>query len=145
MTAEKTRLHHLFRKAEIPCLTWCDSCPFCFDNMQRAHREVYSLSSPWSKAHISSKMRNSIANLQSLYQRHRRVFSDGLLNHRMCLAVLVDETVNHQLDARHPAVVRRRIAAPAHKKTRPLLFHVTLVQDTPHMKALTTVRVHHWL
>ena len=40
-------------------------------------REVYSLSSPWGRAQISSEMRDAIANPQSLYQRHVRVFSDG--------------------------------------------------------------------
>ena len=46
----------------------------------------------------------------------------ALLIHRMCLVVLVDETlnVNHQLGAGLPAVVRRRIAAPVNKITRSL-------------------------
>ena len=52
-------------------------------------------------------MRDEIANLQSLYQQHGRVFSDARLILRMCLVVLVDKTlnVNHQLGARHPAIV----------------------------------------
>ena len=71
-------------------------------------------------------------------------FPMDLLSHRMCLVVLVDETlnVNHQLGARLPAVVRRRIAAPANKITSSLPLHVTVVQDTLHVKALTAVRIH---
>uniref|UniRef100_M4BV42 RxLR effector candidate protein n=1 Tax=Hyaloperonospora arabidopsidis (strain Emoy2) TaxID=559515 RepID=M4BV42_HYAAE len=74
-------------------------------------------------------------------------FLMALLRHRMCLVVLVDEilNINHQLGARPPAVLRRRIAAPANKITRSLPLHVTVVQDTLHMKALTTVRIHQWL
>ena len=74
-------------------------------------------------------------------------FPRALLSHRMCLVVLVDETLNviHHLGARHPAVVRRRIAAPVNKIIRLLPFHVTVVQDTIHVKALNTVRVHQWL
>uniref|UniRef100_M4B2H7 Uncharacterized protein n=1 Tax=Hyaloperonospora arabidopsidis (strain Emoy2) TaxID=559515 RepID=M4B2H7_HYAAE len=70
-----------------------------------------------------------------------------LLSHRMCLVELVDETlnVNHQLGAGLPAVMRRRIAAPANKITRSLPLHVTVVQDKLHVKALTTVRIHQWL
>uniref|UniRef100_M4BYU5 Uncharacterized protein n=1 Tax=Hyaloperonospora arabidopsidis (strain Emoy2) TaxID=559515 RepID=M4BYU5_HYAAE len=39
-----------------------------------------------------------------------KCFPMALLSHRMCLVVLVDETLNfnHQLGARHPAVVRWR-------------------------------------
>ena len=40
--------------------------------------EVYSLSSPWGRAIVFSEMRDAIANLQAPYQRHGRVFSDGL-------------------------------------------------------------------
>uniref|UniRef100_M4BFP7 Uncharacterized protein n=1 Tax=Hyaloperonospora arabidopsidis (strain Emoy2) TaxID=559515 RepID=M4BFP7_HYAAE len=71
----------------------------------------------------------------------------AFLRHWMCLVVLVDETlnVNHQLGARLPAVVCRRIAAPANKITRSLPLHVTVVQDTLQVKALTTVRIQHWL
>uniref|UniRef100_M4B7S2 Uncharacterized protein n=1 Tax=Hyaloperonospora arabidopsidis (strain Emoy2) TaxID=559515 RepID=M4B7S2_HYAAE len=74
-------------------------------------------------------------------------FPMSLLSHRMCFVILVDETlnVNHQLVASDPAVVRRRIAAPANKITRLLPLHVTVVQDTLHVKALTTVRIHQWL
>uniref|UniRef100_M4BER8 RxLR effector candidate protein n=1 Tax=Hyaloperonospora arabidopsidis (strain Emoy2) TaxID=559515 RepID=M4BER8_HYAAE len=74
-------------------------------------------------------------------------FPMALLRHRMCLVVLVDETltVNHQLGARLPAVVRRRIAAPENQIARSLPLHVTVVQDTLHVKALTTVRIHQWL
>ena len=77
LTDAKARLYKLSREAGIPCLTWSYPCPCCFDNTQRISIEVYSLSSPWGRAHISSDMRNAIANLQSLYQRHGRVFSDG--------------------------------------------------------------------
>uniref|UniRef100_M4BT17 RxLR effector candidate protein n=1 Tax=Hyaloperonospora arabidopsidis (strain Emoy2) TaxID=559515 RepID=M4BT17_HYAAE len=70
-------------------------------------------------------------------------FPTALLRHRMCLVVLVNETlkVNHQLGARLPAVVCRRIAAPANKITRSLPLHVTVVQDTLQVKALTTAEV----
>uniref|UniRef100_M4BIP2 Uncharacterized protein n=1 Tax=Hyaloperonospora arabidopsidis (strain Emoy2) TaxID=559515 RepID=M4BIP2_HYAAE len=70
-----------------------------------------------------------------------------LLIHRMCLVILVDEplNVNHQLGAKLPAVVRRRIAAPANKITRSLPLHITVVQDNLHVKALTTVQIHQWL
>ena len=73
-----------------------------------------------------------------------KCFPMALLSHRMCLVVLVDDTlnVNHQLGARHPAVVRRWIAAPANKITRSLPLHVTVVQDTLDVKALTTMRIH---
>ena len=59
-----------------------------------------------------------------------------LLRHRMCLVVLVYETlnVNHQLGASRSAVVRRRIAAPANKITRSMPLHVTVVQDTLHVR-----------
>ena len=77
LTGAKVRLHKLSREAGIPCLTWGDPCPCCFDNTQRISREVYSLSSPWGRAQISSKMRDSIANLQSPYKRYGSVFSDG--------------------------------------------------------------------
>uniref|UniRef100_M4BYN5 RxLR effector candidate protein n=1 Tax=Hyaloperonospora arabidopsidis (strain Emoy2) TaxID=559515 RepID=M4BYN5_HYAAE len=74
-------------------------------------------------------------------------FPMALLRHRMCLVVLVDETlnVNHQLGARPPDVGRRRISAPANKITRSLPLRVTVVQDTLHVKALNTARVHQWL
>ena len=74
-------------------------------------------------------------------------FPMALLRHRMCLVVLVDETlnVNHHLGVRLPAVVRRRIAAPANKITSSLPLHVTVVQDMLHVKALTTVRIQQWL
>uniref|UniRef100_M4BWX8 Uncharacterized protein n=1 Tax=Hyaloperonospora arabidopsidis (strain Emoy2) TaxID=559515 RepID=M4BWX8_HYAAE len=74
-------------------------------------------------------------------------FPTALLSYRMNLVVLVDEILNanHQLGARHPAVLRRRITAPANKITRSLPLHVTVVQDTLHVKALTTVRIHQWL
>uniref|UniRef100_M4BP18 Uncharacterized protein n=1 Tax=Hyaloperonospora arabidopsidis (strain Emoy2) TaxID=559515 RepID=M4BP18_HYAAE len=74
-------------------------------------------------------------------------FSMALLSHRMCLVVPVDETlnVNHQLVAKHPAVVRQRIVAPANKITRSLPLHVTVVQHMLHVKALTTVQVHQWM
>uniref|UniRef100_M4C0B0 Uncharacterized protein n=1 Tax=Hyaloperonospora arabidopsidis (strain Emoy2) TaxID=559515 RepID=M4C0B0_HYAAE len=74
-------------------------------------------------------------------------FPMALLSHRMCLVVLVDETpnVNHHLGARRPAVVRWRITAPENKITRSLPLHVTVVQDTLHLKVLTTVRIHQWL
>uniref|UniRef100_M4B3T1 RxLR effector candidate protein n=1 Tax=Hyaloperonospora arabidopsidis (strain Emoy2) TaxID=559515 RepID=M4B3T1_HYAAE len=70
-------------------------------------------------------------------------FPMALLSHRMCLVVLMNETlnVNHQLGARRPAVVRRRIAAPVNKTTRLLPLHVTVVQDTLHVKALATAEV----
>uniref|UniRef100_M4C1X9 Uncharacterized protein n=1 Tax=Hyaloperonospora arabidopsidis (strain Emoy2) TaxID=559515 RepID=M4C1X9_HYAAE len=92
-------------------------------------------------------MRDAIANLQSLYQPIDACFSMALLNHRMCLLVLGDETlnVNNQLGVKPPAVVRRRVAAPANKITRSLPLHVTVVQDTPYVKALTTVRIHQWM
>ena len=108
LTGAKVRLHNLSREAIIPCLTWGYPCPCCFDSTQRIRREVYSLSSPLGRAHISSEMRDAIANLQSLYQRHGACFSMALLIDRMCLVVLVDETlnVNHQLGARLPAAVR---------------------------------------
>ena len=77
LTGAKVRLHNLSREAIIPCLTWGYPCPCCFDSTQRILREVYSLSSPWGRAHISSKMRDAIDYLQSLYQRHGRVFFDG--------------------------------------------------------------------
>uniref|UniRef100_M4BNI8 Uncharacterized protein n=1 Tax=Hyaloperonospora arabidopsidis (strain Emoy2) TaxID=559515 RepID=M4BNI8_HYAAE len=49
-------------------------------------------------------------------------FRMALLIHRRCLVVRVDVTfnVNHQLGARHPAVVRRRITTPANTITRSL-------------------------
>ena len=94
-------------------------------------------------------MRDAIVNLQSLYQLHGRVFSMALLHHRMCLVVLVYETinVNHQLGASRPAVVRRQMAAPANKITCSLPLHVLVVQDSLHVKAFTnaTVRVQQWL
>ena len=73
----RSRLHRLSREAGIPCLTWGDPCPHCYESVRRADREVYSLSSPWGRAHISSEMRDAIANLQSLYKHRGRVFSDG--------------------------------------------------------------------
>uniref|UniRef100_M4BCL6 RxLR effector candidate protein n=1 Tax=Hyaloperonospora arabidopsidis (strain Emoy2) TaxID=559515 RepID=M4BCL6_HYAAE len=61
-------------------------------------------------------------------------FPMALLSHRMCLVVLVDEAlnVNHQLDTRLPAVVRRRIAAPANKIACSSPLHVTVAQDKLH-------------
>uniref|UniRef100_M4BLG4 Core-binding (CB) domain-containing protein n=1 Tax=Hyaloperonospora arabidopsidis (strain Emoy2) TaxID=559515 RepID=M4BLG4_HYAAE len=75
LTGAKVRLHKLSREAGISCLTWDDPCLCCFENTQQISREAYSLSLPW--AHIASEMRDAIANLQSLYKRHGRVFSDG--------------------------------------------------------------------
>ena len=49
----------------------------CYKSVQRAGREVFSLSSPWGRVHISFEMREAIANLQSLYKHHGRVFYDG--------------------------------------------------------------------
>ena len=70
-------------------------------------------------------------------------FPMALASRRMCVVILVNETLNvgPQLGTRFPAVMRRRIAAPANKVTRSLPLHVTVVQDTLHVKALTTVRV----
>ena len=76
-TGARYRLHRLSSEAGIPCLTWGDPCASCVDNSQRAHRDVYSLQSPWGRAHISAEMRDAIANLQSVYKRQGRVFTDG--------------------------------------------------------------------
>ena len=122
-------------------------CPCFIDNTQRISREVYSLSSPWGRAHVSSEMRDAIANLQSLYQRHGRVFFGGPSD---------SSDVSHRTGGRDPqsqssakreapAVVRRRIATPVNKITRSLPLQVTVVQDTLHLKVLTTVRIHQWL
>ena len=67
-TGARYRMHRLSRAAGIPCFTWGDTCARCVDNSQRAQRDVYSLSSPWKRAHISAEMRDAIANLQSVYK-----------------------------------------------------------------------------
>ena len=77
LTGAKAKLHRLSHEAGILCLTCGDPCPYCFDNTQRIQSEVYSLSSPWGRAHNPSEMRDTIANLQSFYQCQGRVFSDG--------------------------------------------------------------------
>ena len=99
------------------------------------------------RAQISSEMRDAIANLQSLYQCHERVFSDGPsepsnVSRRTGGRAL---NLNHQPGARLSAVVRRRTAALANKITRSLPLHITVVQGTLHVKALTTVRIHQWM
>ena len=40
-------------------------------------KDVYSLSSFWDRAHISSEMRDAVDVLQAVYKRQNRVFSDG--------------------------------------------------------------------
>ena len=147
LTGAKFRFHKLSREAGISCLTWGDPCPCCFEITQRISRGVYSLSSPWSRAHISSEMRDAMLICNRSTSAMGACFAMALLSHRMYLVVLVGETlkVNLQLDARLPAVVRRRIAAPANKITRSLPLHVTVVQDTLHVKEMTTVRIHQWL
>ena len=71
----------------------------------------------------------------------------ALASHRVGLVVLEYETlnVNHQLGTRLPAVVRLRIAAPANEVARSLPLLITVLQDTPHVEASSTVRVHQWL
>ena len=76
-TGARYRLNRLSIEAGYPCLTYGDPCASCVDNSQRAHRDVYSLSSPWGKAHNSAGMRDAIANLQSVYKHQKRVFTDG--------------------------------------------------------------------
>ena len=67
-----------------------------------------------------------------------------LPTHRMGLIILVDETLNisHPLGTRLPAVMRRRVTAPANEVVRSLPLHVAVAQDTLHVKALATARVH---
>ena len=67
----------------------------------------------------------------------------ALASHRVGLVVLEYETLNvkHQLGTRLPAVVRLRIAAPANEVTRSLPLLITVLQDTPHVEASSTVRV----
>uniref|UniRef100_M4BTY1 Uncharacterized protein n=1 Tax=Hyaloperonospora arabidopsidis (strain Emoy2) TaxID=559515 RepID=M4BTY1_HYAAE len=74
-------------------------------------------------------------------------FPMALPSHQMGLVVLMDETlnINHQLGERLPTYVRRWIFAPANEVVRSLFLHVTVVQDTLHVKALTAVRVHQQL
>ena len=77
-TGAKYKLHRLSREAGLPCLTWGDPCPCCVDSTQRVKGDVYSLSSPWGKAHISIEMCKAIDVLQLIYKRQGRVlFSDG--------------------------------------------------------------------
>ena len=79
--------------------------------------------------------------ISNLYNRHERIFPMAFDIHRMSLFLLVEETLNigHQLGAGLLAVVRRRIAAPAKEVARSLPLHVTVVQDTLHVKVCTTV------
>ena len=110
-------------------------------------REVYSLSSPWGRAIISSDMRDAIANLQALYQRHERVFSDGPSKALDVSRRTGGRDPQRQSSAGREAPTCRamRIAAPANKITRSLPLHVSVVQDMLHMKSLMTVRIHQWL
>ena len=71
------RLHRLSREAGLLCLSWGDPCPGCLSTSPRAPKEAYLLTEPWWRARISSEMREGIANLQSLYERAGRSFSDG--------------------------------------------------------------------
>ena len=118
-----------------------------FRQHSTSQQGVYSLSSPWGRAHIASEMRDAIANLQSLYQRHGRVFSDGPSKTSDVSCRTGGRNLQHQSSAENeaPAVVRQRIAAPANKLIRSLPLHVTVVQDTLHVKALTTVQIHQCL
>ena len=71
------KLHRLSREAGLPCLSWGDPCPCCPKGAARAPKEAYSLDQPYWRARISLEMRDGIANLQSLYERTKRSFSDG--------------------------------------------------------------------
>ena len=71
----------------------------------------------------------------------------ALTSHSVGLIVLAYETLNvkYQLGTSFPAVKRLRKAAPANEVTRSLPLLVTVLQDTPHVEASSTVRVHQWL
>ena len=88
-------------------------------------------------------MRIAIANLKSVYKRQKLVFTDGPDDQSRSLDVLADETLNisHQLRSCLLSVIRWRIPPPADKVTCPLPVLDTVVQDTPHVKASTTVRI----
>ena len=118
-----------------------------FDNTQRAYREVYSFSSPWGRAHISSEIRDAIANLQSLYKLHGALVSDGPSDSS-------DESrlpsgrdpQNLSSAGREAPSYRAPVDIRASERSaRSLPFHVTLIQDTFHVKTLTTVRILPWL
>ena len=67
LTGARSKLHRLSREEEVTCFTWGDPYLHFYEYVQRAGEEVYSLSSPWGRAHISFKIREAIAILQSLY------------------------------------------------------------------------------
>ena len=142
LTGAKVRLHKLSREAGIPCLTWGDPCPCYFDN-----REVYSLSSLWGREHISSVMRDAIANLQSLYQRHERVFSDG---------PSAPSDVSRRTSGRDPhsqsPAWREAPSCRASADSRAREPDSSFAAPSRHggsryapLKALTTVQIHQWL
>ena len=64
------------KESGLPCLSWSDTCQCCVD-LTRAPKEAYSMTDPWRRARISSEMYEEMANLQSLYKRAGRSFSDG--------------------------------------------------------------------
>ena len=144
LAGAKVRLHKLSREAGIPCRTWGDPCPCCLTTIN----ESTGICNPFLRPGVGRASQKRCAMRFLICNRPTSgmgaCFPMALLSHRMCLVKLVDETltVNHQLGMRLPAVVRRRIAAPANKITRSLPLHVTVVQDTLHVKALNTVRIH---
>ena len=92
-------------------------------------------------------MRDAIANLQSLYQRHGRVFTDGPYE-----ALDVSRRTGGRDPQRQSSAGREASSCRAsadnrasEQITRSLPLHATVVQDTLHVKALTTVRIHQWL
>uniref|UniRef100_M4BBT8 RxLR effector candidate protein n=1 Tax=Hyaloperonospora arabidopsidis (strain Emoy2) TaxID=559515 RepID=M4BBT8_HYAAE len=92
-------------------------------------------------------MRDAIANLQSLYQRHGRVFSDGRSEPSDVSRRTGGRDLQRQsLAGREaPSCRVKADSSQGNKITRSLPLHVTVVQDTPYVKALTTVRIHQWL
>ena len=110
----------------------------------RAGIEVYSLQSPWGRAYILAEMRDSIANLQSVYKRLKRVYSDG----SECPSDVFRRTARRDpqrqslVGSLAPNYLNQAVTAPANKITCPLSLYVAVVQNTLHVKASTTLAVH---
>ena len=123
------------------------TCASCVDNSQRAHRDVYYLSSPCRRTDILAEMQTRLQTFNLSTSVKSAWLAMGPRTNWMSLVVLAHDTfhISHQLGSWLPDVMRCRIPPPADKVTCPLHVLHEMAHNTPHVKASTTTRIHQLL